>query len=69
MNQGLSPLVADFANGVVEPLGGTVATIAAGEDDHACAKSSEDTFFHVYKLLIIWCFSFVKNIRKNTGIC
>ena len=60
MNQRLSILVVDFADGPMKPLSRTIATIAAGKDDHSCAKKGEDSFFHNYKLLIFKCFSFVE---------
>jgi hypothetical protein len=69
MDAGIEPLIAQSAVPAEELLGKAIATMAAGEDENACAKKSGNSFFHDYKLLIFKCFVFAKNIRNNNTIC
>jgi hypothetical protein len=69
MDAGIEPLIAQSAVPAEELLGKAIATMAAREDENACAKKSGNSFFHDYKLLIFKCFVFSKNIRNNNTIC
>ena len=51
VNDRIEPLVAKSSVPLVELVEASIATVAARESDHGCAKKSGNTFFHFILLL------------------